>query len=839
MQNRGFTQIELVVTLALLSVGFLTAVGAFKTLARGVLVTRTKSLATNLAQEKIEALKDKSYYRLRVTSSTIVPSRFEGVKPPLLCDPANYPAETILAGDTPFTRFTMVEKARKSRVSDNLEFSPWSSPDTGIKKIIVTVVWKEGGEWKQLRLVSLRENPDWVASNYDFQGVVRDTQNVVIAGAQVEVMENPAWREDTNIMGNYLFSVSPGTYTLRASAPGYFPVTRSGLAISESNSPVSVNFNLPRKASGTVTAAVWVRDHLVISRVVGSLANASGFYQEYVEIFNPTTWTWTMNGDASLKFQRRASQDSVPLTIDVNYITNAVAPGGFYLFANTGTVVVGGNSVAADAVWSADVGGNNDVSFQHFDPTSSPQNLNIIPVWEDSGNDGEGALQLDSASRGTQDRFGWKGGGSSHVPGFFETAAFDDGQVQGLNRNDQFRRFSSTTGYSSSHGPAYDSNNNSVDWELSASVTEIPRNSFTSAQAVVSGTPAEGAYMFADDGLSVTVQAANTGNPPYARAFLTAIATGTWTLSASSGTFYTEAPITVAAGSQLTRSLHLTSATTSGYVTGKIMGVTGAGLPNITVAPGNALSDASGIYRLSLSAGAHSITANPSPGDSNYVTQSATVTVEVGQILSGLDFILARGGKIRGRVTSDGTNALPGIPVSIVDNLTSLEVANVLSASDGYFVANVSTGSFTVSPLGEYGEQVSPANASVSVVNGGSTVFSSTFTIVAAYGSLKGSVSLSATGEAITTGVLIIASTGPVANPPPTFDQTLRSGSQWYYMATSRGDGTYQVDVQSGTYNVCGWYTTFNGDTPTVTLRSLSGKKVSPGQILSNVDMSW
>ncbi|MBI4397453.1 MAG: carboxypeptidase regulatory-like domain-containing protein [Elusimicrobia bacterium] len=838
MKNqRGFSQVELLITLALLSVGFLASVAAFKGLAKAIYVTKTKSLASNLAQEKIEFMKDKSYYRLRVSTAPVTITEPD---PDVLSDPYNYPAENLTVGGIPFTRYAVVDKVRKNALSNQLQEVSWSSPDTGLKRLKVSVVWREGSDWKAMTLHNLRENPSRGAANVIFSGIVKDTMNVVMADAVVEVTENPSWCDGTDSSGDYSFSLAPGTYTLRASKTGYFSSTQPNLNITTSNSPYTVPvFNLTRRSSGTVTGTIWKNDHLVLSRVVGStFTTAGGFSQEYVEIFNPTTWTWTVDGDIGLKFQRPT--DSGKKTISITYSTNSVVSGGFYLFANTGTLVLAGTNITADATWA---GTNSVLDFPYFSfsaPSgySNPTDPNIIPV-DGQGAEGGGALELYRISDGAiLDQFGWDRNNGSQSAPFSETEGLDEGF--GLQLGEQYYRHSSTlSAVNVNSGPAYDSGNNNVDWDNLGSIgsTEFPRNTTSSTQPVVAGVPSDGAFVFADDGMSSMVQAANTGSPPRAAFSLTSIATGTWTLTASSSTLLVDESITVTGGSTQSKTLRFLTTGTNGFVSGTVRNGLGTVLPNIPINYGGT-TDSLGRYRLSLSPGYKVIVANAGPPVGSQFTEAqTTVNVLEGQIVTGVDFTLSGGGKIQGKVTSDGVNALPDIPVSIVDEATTLETANVLSQFDGYFITGASTGSYTVTPMGEFGEVVTPAYTSVSVLGGGTTVWSSTFTVGPAQGTITGTVTSG--GNSITTGVLVIASTGTVEDPPLDVTAAIRSGGKVYYSASSGGDGVYSLDVRAGTYNVKGWYTTFNGDTPTTTVRSLTGVVVTAGGTLTGQDMSW
>ena len=68
--RRGGTLTELMVATVILSVGVLGLFGAFRFIARTTTISRATSLATNLGQERIESLKNLSYYSLQITTAT-------------------------------------------------------------------------------------------------------------------------------------------------------------------------------------------------------------------------------------------------------------------------------------------------------------------------------------------------------------------------------------------------------------------------------------------------------------------------------------------------------------------------------------------------------------------------------------------------------------------------------------------------------------------------------------------------------------------------------------------------------------------------------------------------
>ena len=121
----------------------------------------------------------------------------------------------------------------------------------------------------------------------------------------------------------------------------------------------------------------------------------------------------------------------------------------------------------------------------------------------------------------------------------------------------------------------------------------------------------------------------------------------------------------------------------------------------------------------------------------------------------------------------------------------------------------------------------------------GASIFIGTMTVSNAFGRIQGTVSSG--GNSITTGVLVVAVASPntiLTSLPPTNDSTLRNGSVVYYTASAESDGTYTLPVRGGaTYNVYAWYTSFSGNTPTVTKRS-SVTTVSAGNS-ATVNFTW
>jgi prepilin-type N-terminal cleavage/methylation domain-containing protein len=819
--KKGVTLIELMVAVAVLSIGILGMVGSFRYLNLGIHTAKGRSLANNLAQEKIELLKNRSYYRVLVTTATLEDANFS---PSFRYDTAPNGVETVNVGGIAFERRVYIRKVAEN-AAGGLSYLDWDDPDPGLKEILVYVVWREGGTWKKSELRNLRENPDRVSLSAAFSGNVK-ASGVNLEGVAVKTRENPARAGVTGADGNYSFAIEPGSYTLVASKPGYFSGTSPLLNVAANNT-MTQDFVLTRMSSGTITGTVYVRDHLVIGQVVGSTVSA-GWDQEYVEIYNPTTWTWTVDGRIGLKYQRAAMDDPSKRTIQLNYVTGSVPSGGFYLFANTGTVVAAGVVRAADAVWS-DL--NPVADFPDF-----ANQRNIIRVADEGGGEGAGALELYRTADGSAvDVLGWNKNDAAKSAPFYETAGY--AQTIGLQRGEQYVRFASSSGMNASYGPAYDSNRNNTDFGEYNPVSVAPSNSGVT-KPVVSGAPGAGAIVFADDGLSTPVTAGAAGTFS-----LAGVATGYWTVYASSGVAYSSVAYYGGTADGYTTSAGvITLATTAicGYVSGRVATVANVPLANILVHSPMSLQDVrtdpQGNYLLPVFPSTAAVYTNYQMDNSLYIEGSSDgVVTAPGRLTGGLDFVLSEGGKLTGWVTTNGTDALPDIPVIAFKEGVSQKEG--ISDSDGYFeITRLSTGTYLIEPQLDTGESAAPSTFTVTLTAGAS-IFAGTFTVSGAMGYVSGTVA--AGGKAVTTGVLIYATTMTITSNPPAINSALRDGSNVYYAVSSNAVGTYSLPVRGGyTYNVYAWYTRWNGDVPSTVRREYTGVTVSAGQTVTR-DFSW
>ena len=847
-RRAGVTLVELMIAVAIITIGIAGLVQSFGFIQKAAQASKNKTLASNLAQEKMQIIKQKSYYQVLVTSDPAY-NNTDFTPEVLAYDIGYFPPEQIIEAGVTYTRYTYIQSIREdSGVLGDL--AP-NQPDTGMKRITVTVAWGQGTGRRKLSLRSIIANPDTVMANVAFTGTVLTTATspAPIGGALVGLVEASGCSDTTNSLGQYYINATPGTYTLIASATGYYTALRP-VVIAPGATQINT-FNLAKIATGRVEGYPWLIDHPVISQIVGSTCTTTsclaGYDQEYIEIFNPTTFTWTANGNLGLKFQRGG--ETFAQNIKIEYFTTDLNPGRYYLFANTTTVRVGNSEVDADAVWATGPGDNS--GFKYF-----ASQTNIIPVAEQLDHEGAGAIELNAAGGYVLDRVGWNN--SHHSAPFSEGANIPEST--GLSRGELYARRTSTSVINWGFGPAYDSNNNQTDF-LTCFFSDVPVVSTTPhnsepvyAKTVISGTPAVGAIVSSSDGLSSSTEAVRSASsPPYAYFSLVDVATGSWAVVVTSSVYSFEpSTIPVTAGSVYTfssTSTFLTQTSDRGIISGRVLTAGGAPLVTMGVTSGGANSTntgGDGRYRLEVDPGTVDITVNPVGGpysNAAYVTTSSnTITVAAGQVHSGVDFVLYQGARISGFITRDGSTGLPGVSV-IIQNEQFVVSDNLVSGADGRFTSVVlSTGFYTVQPILASLETSNPVNATLTLLAAdmGTTKYSSMFTVLGAMGYITGTVK--AAGQPIKTGVLVIVTTATLSGTPPAPPDINSSTPVTYYTVSSMENGTYLAEVRSSTnpkYNVYAYYPTPSGTTVTLVSSATANVSVLAGATTPGINFSW
>lgn len=858
LNRRGATLTELMVASAIMSVAVVGLLGSLTGIQKSFQLSKSGTLASTLAQEQMQILKQKVYYQILITTN---PSYDNAYAPPVPYDSGYFPPQVVLEGGINFTRYTYVQVVKED--SGVVTVLPPGTPDTGMKLVTVNVVWRVGNEPKRLSLRTIVANPDTVTANAIFSGVVRDAGTMTpISGAVVNVAENLGWRDTTAGSGAYQISLSPGSYTLGTVVPGYFPAH-----VSASVAPLgttTVDFTLVPMSSGSVTGSpLWVNPFPVISQVVVSTVQAdTGFEAQFVELYNPLSTPFTVSAGglpSGLKLKLVSGCGGAGFVacngstygIKLDYVNDVIPARGYYLIANVSTFTVNGVVKTADAVYAGDAHTSCPTM-----PSGAYWNTGATPPLKKLAPNGHaGTFYLTDASDVVMDAVGW-----NHTSGGVTNALCEGNclDLDGAPVGEQFVRMVATNTLPAQFdtaGRAYDSGYNRVDFTTTTGgLLYAAYSSADGTRPLLSGKPAVGAIVSADDGLSQSTQAVAAGWPPVARFALTQVATGTWTTLVSSGswTLQHDTVTVTATGSVFpfpSSMTFLDTANSDGFISGRVTDVLGNPInPAIPVDPGGAgavkyASTANGRYLLRVTPGTVDVVANSGVGSAaSYVSVSSLgVTVPLGGIRSGVDFLLSQGGRASGFVTRDGVNPLPGIAVSLVDN-DGYSRDQPVSGADGRFTSlNVTTGTYFAQPALDSLETSSPTSPGFTVTSGGNT-FIATFTVSGALGAITGSVQ--AGGAPLRTGVLVVVTTATLAGAPPA-PPTLSSASLTgapYYLASSGEDGSYRVEVRQSTspaYRVYAYYVTYPGGAPQINALSQTGVGVLAGQTVSGVDFSW
>lgn len=846
--RQGGTLTELMVATVILSVGVLGLFGAFKYIARSTFISRATSLATNLGQERIESLKNLSYYSLQITTATATDTTTE---PDIVYDTVNYPPEIIAIGGITFTRYTYVGMAQMS--GSDITDVAFTYPDTGLKQITVSIVWTEAGNKKSWTLRNLLENPNVNPLDSTISGTVANSAGGTVASAVVVVEQNENWGAMTDAAGAYSFSVYHGTYTLRASSTG-FNDGITGSVIASRGQAATANLTLISVATGFLEGTVWYNSGLVISQVVVETTTwAAGDIVrpvEYIELFNPTTYPinigTTIAPQIRLDYDSEAAgQDKTHAQFNFVFITTYVPANRHYLLASASAFMINQAEIKADACFGT--AANCDTS-----PT--------VPDFLD--NNRAGALRLRRFSdNSAYDTVGWDDDNNLACgdPGICEGTSIPNFTTlpvrDGLQAGNQIVRVSSP-GVSAAgmaiYGRAYDSEDNSKDFLYPSAAFDglvyPPRNTASGAFTTFTGKVASGGYVSASDpnsGSALTYTAYVTSGAlslPYARFVLGGVSTGTWTVSAAYGNYaafidtvtviqnaYVAVPNANTTPAWPAAGLHhvqLTSATTSGFIKGLITNPSGQPINGVTVQGGGVskITGSNGAYFMAVSSGTVTVVANPNNLNPSYVQGIEAPVVTAGAVTTQ-NFALSFGGRITGYVTT-GTTPL-AYQAMAATNDAGLQVGSGVTDTSGNFtIRNVSTGTYTVFPVLESGQDVMPNTLPAPVSSTGS-VFVGTFTVAGAFGSIEGTVS-DASGL-VTSGALLLASTNTIAASPAAIVGSSAPAQVPMYMVSSKADGTYVLPVRGGaTYYLSAYVPVITGSGVTVTTKTFSGIIVAP-----------
>ncbi|MBK8576227.1 MAG: carboxypeptidase regulatory-like domain-containing protein [Elusimicrobia bacterium] len=726
--SSGLTLVEVMIAGVILSVIGLLAAKIMLGQANLLLITKARGVAESAGGDRLRKLKAMPYQVLIPSDAPVaIPGVTNGFH-----DPITYPPE-VVGGQHNLTVYALVERVRQEK-GEYVPVAP-AVPDTRVKRITITSVWNEKGVLKHAKMSSISNLLD-LSANVAFFGTVRDTFMQPIPGAIVELVEDSSRYGSANFVGDYRFFVFPGTYTLRATGRGYFEELITGQSVTALGAQQrQVDFVLSPRSFGEIQGAVWVNDHPVISRVAGAIPDA-GFDQEFVELFNPSTFTWNA-ASLVLAFGRQQCNgvngpwcDVEASTISIQFVNTDIPPRSFFLFANVGTVHVGAGAKAADAVWRADPNNLDAFGALHRKNNAAftAVNLNVIPVWEDDNEIGPAAGERSGEGAGglrlllgnvVLDEVGWSGGKHNAVgkpPVVFRGSPSAELLNKGLVKNSALARIAGTLGYDDTLAPCYDSGINQADWQNINGSDRRPRNSGDQLPvgSVRAGRPAVGVPVMVDDGLSIsTVSWANfSGIRRIASFGLLDVATGSWRARAVQGDREGGAAASVVANGVTVLDLHLDSPATAGVVSGRVTdSLTGVALGGITVLPRDGISspavtDGAGYYLfVTPSVNQVNITVNPTPGDGLRGEGEVLVLVPSPSVfLAGVDVRLSPMVRLKGRLektTSIGpplkTYGVPNVPI-LLTNVSNKRVnpQEVWTDSSGNFEAFVATGVWNI-----------------------------------------------------------------------------------------------------------------------------------------------
>ncbi len=857
------------IAMTVLTIGVVGLISAFMGIQRASQVSKNKTVAVGLAQEQLQILGQLNYNQVLVTTPINYRTDYT---PPIPYDTTYFPPTTILEGGVSYTRLTFVQVVNE--LSGKLNLLPPTTPDTGMRQVTSYVLWTEAGQKKILSLNTVLSNPFTITSNSNFVGSLTDAGTFApIAGGRVTVAENQGWVSPSNALGQYGIATDPGNYTLVASAHGYF--TQYLSATIAPTSTITQNFSMVAMASGTVTGTAWLNNNLVIAQVVVSTAqaNVNNFQAQYVELYNPTASPIPIQSGVigaspyiKLNFQSApgcgdpSTCNNATWGIKLVYVSTAVPAYGYYVIANTTTFMVNGASITADAYYESDA---NSSTYCPTPPAT--WNTGSIPpvmaIMSQQGHGGE--LWLTNSTGTVIDQVGWTHNGNTPpmcAPNCIPFVA------TGFLPATQIVRTSSPNFVSSAWGPAYDTGISSIDFVYPPIIIGFPitpSNSSSPVTLPIAGRPAIGGVVTATDGLSSPTVIVSSGYPPVGSFVLMDVATSTlsapWTVMIASGAYALQystvvIPATASNFNFPSSTTFLNQPMQLGFIAGHVTDALGnpiaAPVP-ITVSPGasgsNSLaSTANGRYILSVSTGLINVTANPNGLNGNYVAvTSAPVSVLYpGQIIDGVNFILSQGGQVTGFVTRDGVNGLPGVTVSAINQNSGAAADTQVTDPQGRFTTvSIATGAYQIVPELNTLEVAQPAQPLVTVNNG--TVWSATFTVTGALGTISGTVT--SAGQPITSGALIVVTTNTLSGSPPAPPKLSKSllTSSAIYLASSQEDGTYSVGVRQSTipaqaYNIYGYYTSVsNTGAVTTKWKEITGVNILAGSTVTAQNFAW
>ncbi|MFA5858542.1 MAG: carboxypeptidase regulatory-like domain-containing protein [Elusimicrobiota bacterium] len=831
--NDAFSTVELMIAVTMISIFFLAIISSFFNINRGLLISKTRTLATNLAQEKIESSKNISYFRL-------IPTSLDDLNT-YGYDKTYYVPETLFVGDTSYERRIAVYKVAEDADGEIQTLSP-TAEDTGLKQIKVTVLWTESGEQKTLELTNLRDNPNRTALNGTITGTVYEYGTMApVYQAQVSLVENQNYTDTTDTNGKFSLKVATDTYNLQVSHRSCFPAVDGPFTV-ETGQTIDRDVYLTKKSSGTVKGYAFVNRHLIMTMLISGTTLDQQI--EFIEVYNPTNQPITIG--STYFYLKSIAADNTISNVPLTWSTSdpiTISTGAHLLMASTAPLTIE-TYYPSGAMYSI----TPDILFPM--ETIIPTNMGLA-IADQYG------VAFDSA--------GWYHTGHAAPTNGRETtglncgaAGFDAGGT--MIRCIYYTENTRWIGYSQSN--AMDTDNNSYDFvfygnsSLNGRVLRKPRKTTDTTLQALCGYPAFGAVCYADDGLSTAAIAAQpSGSIRSAKFNLTNIATGQWTISISSSEYYYESTANVSANGITDKGwVVLSSPCVNGFITGSVYSGSaysaGTAVNNILVKAGiyEDRTDTNGNFRIPVPPGGYYVIANYGNDDADYIevaTNYAITVSSAGEVItlsptvSPYYFNLKSGGGLTGRVViNNGIDPLPNVSVLVYGSGEDTPYATALTDNNGYYellnLCTTKNDHIVVLQL-DSGESSTPINVTETVLSG-QTVEVSTFVVTSAYGKFVGTVKNN--GVSIKTGILVMATTSTISTDPPEIGDP--SSTNLYYATISNAEGTYSLEVRGGySYNVYAWYTSaVTSSLVTYSRKNSNSNSITAGHEQA-VDFEW
>jgi len=525
-----------------------------------------------------------------------------------------------------------------------------------------------------------------------------------------------------------------------------------------------------------------------------------------------------------------------------------VAPGRYYLLASATSFMINGTVITADACFGTAANCNTAPTIPNFFDNVRAAGL-LLRNYSDNAYYDSLCWDDDNNIAYTDPGIAAEYCEGISVPNYLA------GGRDGLQAGNQIVRVS-TPGASLAdmwtYGRAYDSNDNTRDFLYPSAVFDglvfTPRSTNNSAYPTITGKVSTGAYISASDpnsGSTITYAAYITSGSlslPYSRFVLPGVSTGIWTVSMAYGSYAafidtvavtqganTKIPNATTVPAWLGADLHhtqLASSTLSGFVKGVITNTSNVPINGITVqgGGGSKITGSNGVYFMPVSSGTVTIIANPNNLSPSYVQGIETVTITEGAVTTQ-NFTLNLGGRITGYVTT-GTTPLAFQAIAATNGAGSQAGSGVTDTGGNFILRNISTGTYTVFPVLESGQDVSP-NTLPAILTSAGSVFAGTFTVSGAFGSIGGTITDAA--GLVTSGALLLASTNTIAAAPAAIVGSSAPAQVPMYMVSSKADGTYLLPVRGGaTYYLSAYVPVIDAaGSVTVTTKTYTGIIVS------------